>query len=301
MALDRSVLNRVIAVINGKGGVLKTTICTNTAGMLAASGYRVLFVDMDPQGNAAEDFGYSESENNDDGRGLAAAWAFGTEPAPLQGVRENLDVLVGGSHLEVAAAGLRQSNGGDWRLKLAHVLEKLAGDYDVILIDCPPGEPVIQQNALAAAKYVIAPTKADKSSRAGLFKVTQRFAEILDINPDIDFLGCVIGDIGKASTKVRRETIEHVTEMFGGDDDVVFKTIIRHSDATAQRAREEGKLVFELEKQAKDEPNWWQVVRGEAVGTKAMPGSVSDVAADLHSVAQEIIERMSERESEESR
>ena len=55
--LNRRALDRVIAVINGKGGVLKTTLTANIGGMLASSGYRVLLVDLDPQGNLAEDLG----------------------------------------------------------------------------------------------------------------------------------------------------------------------------------------------------------------------------------------------------
>ena len=72
-ALDRTALERVIAVINGKGGVLKTTVTANIGGMLANNGYRVLLVDLDPQGNLAEDLGYTDDDRDDTGRALAQA------------------------------------------------------------------------------------------------------------------------------------------------------------------------------------------------------------------------------------
>lgn len=303
MALDRSTLNRVIAFINGKGGVFKTTICTNVAGMLAASGYRVLLVDLDPQGNAGDDLGYNDMPDNDEGRALAASMAFGTAPELRTGVRENLDVLSGGRHLRTASSGLaaqaQQPKGPDWRLALAHVLEKIAGEYDLILLDCPPGDDLLQTNALAAARYAVVPVKTDKSSRAGLMAVTERFNGVVDVNPDLDLLGIVLCDIGTQSRKVRRVATEHLTEMFGGDGGVVFEAAIRHAESTAQEARERGKLVFELEQQAKDGPAWWQVRRGEAQAGSTLPASVSKVAADLHDVAKEIVDRLSEREGQE--
>ena len=81
-AVNREALTRVVAVINGKGGAGKTTITANVAGLLALSGYRVLVVDLDPQGNLAEDFGYTGDERDDSGRALAGSLAFGQPAAP---------------------------------------------------------------------------------------------------------------------------------------------------------------------------------------------------------------------------
>ncbi|WP_311245449.1 MULTISPECIES: ParA family protein [unclassified Microbacterium] len=302
MAVDRSVLNRVIAVMNGKGGVLKTTLTCNVAGMLAASGYRVLVVDMDPQGNCADDLGYDTNPEQDAGLSLAQSLMFDADPKLLRGVRENLDVLQGGRQLHMAASGLashvQQPKGRDWRLSLARVLEKVANDYDMILIDCPPGEHVLQTNAVAAARYVLVPYKPDKSSQKGLYDITDRFESVMDINPDIDLLGCVIVDIEKQATKVRRDAREDVMKAFGGDGSAIFENIIRHSTPSAVRARQEGKLAFELEAQAKTGPSWWQIRRGEADATAAMPASVDKLAADLHAVGKEMIERLAEKEAE---
>jgi hypothetical protein len=73
--LDRGALSRVIAVINGKGGVFKTSLVANVGGLLAESASHVLLVDLDPQGNLAEDLGYADQ--SDGGRSLAASLCFG--------------------------------------------------------------------------------------------------------------------------------------------------------------------------------------------------------------------------------
>ena len=78
----------------------------SVAGLLATSGYRVLVVDLDPQGNLAEDLGYTDDDRKDKGRTLAQALMFGGGAAPVLGVRPDLDVLVGGAVLDQTNAGL---------------------------------------------------------------------------------------------------------------------------------------------------------------------------------------------------
>lgn len=82
-----------VAVMNGKGGTLKTSVTANVGGLAAAGGYRVLLVDLDPQGNLARDLGYGP--RSDAGAGLLMAMYQGGEPRRLK-VRENLDVVPGG-------------------------------------------------------------------------------------------------------------------------------------------------------------------------------------------------------------
>lgn len=169
MDIDRTVLARVVAVINGKGGAGKTSITANVAGLIANSGFRVLAVDMDPQGNLAEDLGYTSTEIDDEGRALSAALAYGQPVKPVQGVRANLDVLIGGHHLDVAAAALGVAKDQTKaRLALAQVLEPIASEYDMIFIDCPPGIETLQTAAAAAARWALVPAKSDASSRKGM-------------------------------------------------------------------------------------------------------------------------------------
>lgn len=296
--INRGALDRVVAVINGKGGVLKTTLVANIAGMLAASDYRVLVVDLDPQGNLAEDFGFTDSDSNDDGEALSVALMTRRAPDVLKNVRPNLDVLMGGGFLDDASAALSAKQGKDpagAKLALARILEPLAENYDLILLDCPPGEEMLQTNAVAAARWALVPVKSDKSSRKGLSAVAKRLDAVLDVNPGLDLLGVVLVDVGTTSTRIIRETREDITKLFGRAD-VMLDTFVRHSDSTARAARERGMLVAELDEMVRSGPSWVQIRRGEADAADAGPRTAGSVADDLQHITEEIIGRVTAAE-----
>jgi cellulose biosynthesis protein BcsQ len=175
-------LNQAIAVINGKGGTGKTSITANLGGLFAAAGYRTLLVDMDPQGNLGRDLGYLDAGMSDDGRALFTAVTTGTELLPLRDVRENLDVVAGGELVEDMAAMLysRGTRGQTVTSAVRDALAPLAHDYDLVLLDCPPGNRSLQQMALAAAHFVVIPTKADDASLDGLVQVAKLFTSVRD-------------------------------------------------------------------------------------------------------------------------
>ena len=133
-------IDRVVSLANGKGGVGKTTTAANVGGYVALAGSRVLMVDLDPQGDLARDLGYERQS----GRELFQALIAGTEPMILRNVRENLDVIPGGQDLEdiqgIMLSRSSRSDAGDFGDMLYSVLAPLADDYDLILIDTPPGE-----------------------------------------------------------------------------------------------------------------------------------------------------------------
>ena len=158
-----------------------------TGHLLATSGYRVLVVDVDPQGNLAEDLGYTDDSRDAKGRSLAQALMFGGGAAPVVGVRTGLDVLVGGSVLDQATAGLSSRANKDpdgAKLALAQLLVPLAGGYDMILIDCPPGDETLQTAAVAAARWALVPVKTDKSSRKGLGRRRRKARRCSGDQPD---------------------------------------------------------------------------------------------------------------------
>ena len=297
--VDRTQLERTIAVINGKGGVQKTTVAANVGGLLAASGYRVLLVDMDPQGNLAEDLGYTGTPIDDAGQALAASLTFGGPLTPTTEVRPNLDVLIGGHHLDSAAAALSSRASKDTRgarLALAQLLSAIAGNYDLVLIDCPPGNEPLQAAAAAAARWALVPVKTDQSSRKGLLEVARRLDGVVDINPGLDLLGVVLVGVGTTAHKVQQTARAKISEELGGTERIL-KTTIRHSEATAQAARERGLLVHELDAEIRKGPTWWQIRRGEAGGsTSSGPRTAGSVADDLHALAIEIVARITATE-----
>lgn len=295
-------LERVIAVVNGKGGVGKTTITANLGGMLASSGYKVLLIDMDPQGNLAEELGYTFKEFNDDGKALAQTLAFGSELQRAFGVRENLDVLIGGSHLDMAAAGLTMKHGKDpdgAKKALSTPLQGIAAEYDMIIIDCPPGQETLQQAALAAARWALIPVKTDSSSRKGLRDVARRLEAVVPINPDIDLLGIVLFGVNRSAKRVSENAREGIKADLG-DDAPVFEATIRHAEAAAQESRERGLLAFELEEAVLAAPKWYEVVRGTAKSTGPRSKSAVGVAGDFQALGEEIIQRIVEHENETS-
>ncbi|MDJ0336552.1 ParA family protein [Salinibacterium sp. G-O1] len=308
--LNRSALDRVIAVINGKGGVLKTTLTANIGGMLAASGYRVLLVDLDPQGNLAEDLGYTDDERGDDGAALARALMFGGGVEPIKGIRQNLDVFAGGLQLDKATGGLAvmaNKDPDEAKLAVARILEPIAANYDMILIDCPPGDETLQTAAVAAARYALVPVKTDKSSRKGLTAVAARLDAVLDINPTLDLLGVVLVDVGTPSQRKNRIVLraseidarKHIAELFNSDHDVVLTATVRHSEATAHATREKGLLVYELDEHVRKGPKWFEIRRGDAEASTLAPQAAGSVADDLKAITDEVVARITAAETQE--
>lgn len=297
---DRSALQQVIAVINGKGGIGKTTIVANCGALLAASGWRVLLVDLDPQGDLGLDLGYADTDRDDDGEDLARALSYGGAPTPLRDVRPGLDVLVGGPRIERAANSIMPefARAGDEgkaaRLSLARTLAHIADDYDMILIDSPPNDEVLQSLAVVAARYIVVPAKTDKASVRGLKQVERRMDHVLDVNPDVDLLGVVIFGTMPNATRIRESFIEMAGEELGaGADDIVFQSYISNSELTAQHARQKGLLAHEIDAKVRsaDAPKWYEALRlGKKVESPG-PQASKNVADNLQALTQEIVSR----------
>ena len=303
---DRSALTRVCAIINGKGGVGKTTLTANIGGLLALGGWRVLLVDLDFQGNLGRDLGYRLTEGDDNGRALSMAMQFtDQEPAILKDVRPNLDVIVGGEAIEGAAAALQassQRNGSrDAQLSVARMLAHVAGNYDIVLLDCPPANETIQSAAVAAARYVIIPTKTDPASIDGLEITAGRVLGIKDINPTIDLLGVILFDSSASAKNVRAEISGLIADRLGAPDtSIIFESYVRHAEAVALKARTKGLLVHELDDQVRAAPKWYEQLRdkgADGMPSTSLPKSAEPVADSLQYIANELASRITEREA----
>ena len=249
-AFDRSALQRVCAIINGKGGVGKTTLTANLGGLLALGGWHVLLVDLDFQGDLGRDLGYRGTDRDDDGNGLSKALQFTDDPPRiLRDVRPNLDIISGGSQVEGAAAALsaKSARMGPQaaHLSVAAMLSHVAGDYDIVLLDCPPSNEVIQSAAVAAARYVVIPTRTDSAGIDGLASTAARFDGVIDLNPDLDLLGVIIFDSGTSATTVRADAARDIAARLGVEhaEDLIFTGYVRHAEAVARAARDKGLLV----------------------------------------------------------
>jgi cellulose biosynthesis protein BcsQ len=240
-------MRRVVAIANGKGGVGKTTLTAGLAGQLASGGSRVLVVDTDPQANLARDLGYASG----DGSNLSLAITHGLPLELTRGVRDRLDVVAGGPALwDVGPAFTARGARGATLPGLKPALDKVkpenkGADFDVVLVDTPPGEPILQELVFAAADFLIIPTRSDEASLDGLVVVAQRFAAARAVNPDLTLLGVVLFGVRAGSTRMIARVRTALQETLG-DAAPVFPTSIRYLESAAVDMRSRGVLPHEL-------------------------------------------------------
>lgn len=281
-------IDRTIAVINGKGGTFKSSITASLGGMLAAAGAKVLIVDFDPQGNQTEQLGLAEL--TDDGDQMLSALP---SSRPLEAVstgRDRLDIAFGGHYLKDLAAllGSRQGRDQRWMHALADSLASTAADYDVVIIDCPPGIEVLQKLALVAARYALIPTKSDPMSRKGMREVAALFQAVHEGNPDLELLGVVRTGSAAGSTAIRAAARADIEGDLGGAAPVL-ETCIRQAEAAARDALNSGQLPFELEPALANQKPYWQQVKEGAV-ERGLPPSTTGLAQDYAELTQEVID-----------
>ncbi len=211
---------RVLAVVNQKGGVGKTTTTVNLAAALAQAGRRVLLVDLDPQGNATMGSGVDKRAVVRTvyhallGLGEVAGIRIRAERGGYDVVPANRDLA--GAEVELVELPARET-----RLKAA--LERVADDYDYILIDCPPSLSLLTVNALAAAQRVLIPMQCEYYALEGLSDLVGTIKRVrANLNPTLEIAGLLrtmYDPRNTLSQQVSRELESH----FG---DKVFRTLV---------------------------------------------------------------------------
>lgn len=285
-----------IAVAQEKGGVGKTSCATNLAGVLAQSGNRVLLIDLDPQGNCSLDLGY-DSGPYGEGEQLFISLIAGQEPPVIKNVRERLDVIPGGKQLR-RVAGAMYSEGASALASLAQRLEYVAqqaGEYDVVIIDTPPGDVFLGNAVLASVAFVLTPVQHDDASVVAVDDLGDRVQTIRDsLNPDLTFLGVVPFAIGATHRKIERQIRDTLEEVFGTSE-FVLTSRIREAKSAAAYARRTGHLIHELPPlidQARAQKFDELRNRTTANGGMSIPQSVDGLASDYQNLANEVVNRV---------
>lgn len=237
----------VIAVANAKGGVGKTSLVANAAGIATLAGWRVLAIDLDPQGNLATDLGYQQ--RSDGGRGLATTLRRGGVPQALTDVRSRLDVWPGGPSLQ---AGLHQSLIPEVDHPLSAAIEAGSGRYDLVFIDCPPTLGPLVDAGLIAADWLLIPVRADHASLHGLDMMLERYEQVRSsANSRLQLLGVALFDVSPQSTAIIAEIAQAVREKVG-DGAPLLRPPIRRSERSAFDMRRMGLLAHEYEERSAD-------------------------------------------------
>ncbi len=211
---------RIIAIVNQKGGVGKTTTTINLAAALSLSGKRVLLLDMDPQGNASTGLAISRKLR---GVSIYNVLVDGTELT--EAVKEtrvkNLHIVP--SHIDLSAAELEIGDQGGRTTKLKAAIEPLRTRYDYILIDCPPALGLLTVNALAAANSALVPLQCEFYALEGLSQLlkTVEMAKS-SINPGLVIEGVMLTMYDKRN-RLSGQVAEDVRKHLGR---AVFNTII---------------------------------------------------------------------------
>ncbi len=290
-------LSRVLTVANGKGGVGKSTTACNMAGLAAASGWRVLLVDFDPQGNAGHLLGYKWQGQSDSGQHLVDVLTHGQPLTPaLRDVRPNLDVVPGGDALDALEDILvgRVKRGNTIHTLFADALAPVAGEYDLIVVDTPPTRPLLLRLALGATRWIIVPTRPGRTSIEGLRTLAADMDAVRQTNPQLELLGALLYDVEAGAKVIRRNAIDDITQILGGAAPV-FTTVIRHALAPVCDSEEKGLLIHEVAEMVDAEEPYWKALK-EGRKPNRVPGSAPALADDFVLLTDEVLRAIAARE-----
>ncbi|MCE0507420.1 MULTISPECIES: ParA family protein [Microbacterium] len=211
---------RIIALCNQKGGVGKTTTSINLAAALAEYGRKVLAVDFDPQGALSAGLGIP-THDVPTIYDLLLDTKRDAHDAIVKSSVEGLDVMP--ANIDLSAAEVHLVNEVARETILARVLRQVAGEYDVILVDCQPSLGILTVNALTAAHGVIIPLECEFFALRGVALLIETIDKVRDrLNPSITMDG-LLATMYDPRTLHSREVLERVVEAFGDD---VLETVI---------------------------------------------------------------------------
>ena len=211
---------KIISIVNQKGGVGKTTTAINVAGTLSAINYKVLLIDLDPQGNSSSGVGfdynnrefsiYNVLNNNNDINDCVQKTKI-----------PNLDIILATTDLAVSEIELANIDNREYILK--NSLKSIKNDYDYIFIDCPPSLGMLTVNALCASNGIIVPLQCEFFALEGLTHLLDTIDRIKDnYNSNLKIDGIVLTMYDKRN-KLTEDVEKDVRNCFG---DTVYKTVI---------------------------------------------------------------------------
>ena len=242
-SLERNTLiMRIVAITNQKGGVGKTTTAVNLSACLAQRGVRVLLVDLDPQANATSGLGLAQEERGS----LYPALVEGEDPRQfIRSTRlPNLSIIR--SHQELAGCEIELAQSGNHLARLRDVLEPIrqSGHFDYAILDTPPSLGVLMTGSLACADELLVPIQCEYFGLEGLSKIVSVVQQIRDCgaNPNLQLEGIVM-TMFDSRANLANQVVNDVRNYFA---EVVYNTVIPRTVRLGE-APSFGKSIIEYE------------------------------------------------------
>jgi chromosome partitioning protein len=219
---------RIIAIANQKGGVGKTTTAVNLGACLAEAGQRVLVIDLDPQGNASTGLGIDHAARQISlydvlsGASTLKEAVVSTEIEGLSVVPSTIDLA--GAEIELVSQFSREG-------RLARALEPARGEYDFVLVDCPPSLGLLTVNGLAAAQELLVPIQCEYYALEGLGQLLKNVRAVQEnVNTQLRLTGIVL-TMFDPRTRLADQVVDEVRRYFGS---LVYDSVIPRSVRVAE-------------------------------------------------------------------
>ena len=245
---------RIIAIANQKGGVGKTTTAINLSASLAANEFRVLLIDMDPQGNSTTGLGVSKQQ------GLLTLYEVLTGQVSLSDVLVNVQpdgIILAPADKNLVAANIELVASDHREFHLRDAVALIRDQFDFILIDCPPALDLLTVNALAAADSVLIPIQCEFFALEGISQLIDTIDRLREnLQPSLSIEGILL-TMFDDRTNLTRQVASDLKDFFQGE---VFHTVIPRSIRLAE-APSFGKSILSYDPRSKGAESYIQLAK----------------------------------------